>query len=194
VPLVNLSWFWNWMFSRIFGTEASTRILGVLWSWSCTNLWAHFLRTQAYFRLSELWQIENSFFWSHKTGHGSGNGATFVALSTTVYIDYRMLPWRTQAEKKCRLSVNGVFVIWPNALLPNRKSTFSQITRARETVASSQRDDFGYWCTIKETPKRILTVTSSFNEISTDQLGNRTVVRRGGVTPPLSAAGFLKDI
>jgi hypothetical protein len=38
---------------------------------------------------------------------------------------------------------------------------------------------------MKETPRRKITVTSSFNEISRDQLGNRVVVREGGVTPPV---------
>jgi hypothetical protein len=47
----------------------------------------------------------------------------------------------------------------------------------------------------KETPGRRTTVTSSLNEISTNQLGNRVVVRGEGVTPfaptpPLSTAGF----
>ncbi len=35
---------------------------------------------------------------------------------------------------------------------------------------------------MKETPRRIIAVTSSLNEISTDQLGSRVVVRGGGVT------------
>jgi hypothetical protein len=44
--------------------------------------------------------------------------------------------------------------------------------------------------------RRIITVTSSLNEISTDQLGKR-VVGGGGVTQhasPLCAASFWKDI
>jgi hypothetical protein len=36
---------------------------------------------------------------------------------------------------------------------------------------------------MKETPRRI-TDTSSSNEISTDQLGNRVLVKGIGVTPP----------
>ncbi len=42
-----------------------------------------------------------------------------------------------------------------------------------------------YHLYMKETPRRKITVMSSFNEISTDQLGNRVVVREGGVTPPV---------
>ncbi len=38
---------------------------------------------------------------------------------------------------------------------------------------------------MSETPRRRITVRSSLNEISTDQLGNRSVVR-GGATPPTS--------
>jgi hypothetical protein len=46
---------------------------------------------------------------------------------------------------------------------------------------------------LKETPRRRITVTSSLNKISTDQLENRVVVRGGGVTPPASihASGQL---
>jgi hypothetical protein len=46
---------------------------------------------------------------------------------------------------------------------------------------------------VKETPRRRITVTSSLNEISTDQLGNRVAVRRGGIIPPTHitfSAGF----
>jgi hypothetical protein len=42
---------------------------------------------------------------------------------------------------------------------------------------------------MKETPKRGMTVTSSLNEMSTDQLGHRIGVGGGGgggVTPPAS--------
>jgi hypothetical protein len=35
---------------------------------------------------------------------------------------------------------------------------------------------------MKETPSRRITVTSSLEELSTNQLGNRVVVRGGGVT------------
>jgi hypothetical protein len=38
---------------------------------------------------------------------------------------------------------------------------------------------------MRETPRRKITVTSSFNEISTDQLGYRVVVKGGGVTLPV---------
>jgi hypothetical protein len=37
---------------------------------------------------------------------------------------------------------------------------------------------------VKETPRRRITVTSSLNEISMDQLGKRVAVRRGGIIPP----------
>jgi hypothetical protein len=40
---------------------------------------------------------------------------------------------------------------------------------------------------IKETPRRRITVTSSLNEIATEQMGNRMVVRGVGVTPGYSA-------
>jgi hypothetical protein len=43
-----------------------------------------------------------------------------------------------------------------------------------------------------ETSRRKITVTSSFNETSTDQLGNRVVVRREGVTPPAPAPFFIR--
>jgi hypothetical protein len=38
---------------------------------------------------------------------------------------------------------------------------------------------------MKETPRRRITVTSSLNDISTDQQGNSMVVQRGGVTQPI---------
>jgi hypothetical protein len=58
---------------------------------------------------------------------------------------------------------------------------------------------------MKETPRRRITVTSSLNEISKDQMGNRVVVRRGyrcytillalhSLPPPLSTVGFWADI
>jgi hypothetical protein len=45
----------------------------------------------------------------------------------------------------------------------------------------------------KETPRRIITVRSSLNKISTGQLGNKVVVRGGGVTPSafIQASGQL---
>jgi len=50
----------------------------------------------------------------------------------------------------------------------------------------------------EETPRRRITVVSSFNEISTDQLGTRVVVRGGGGVTPSSptspTAGFSADI
>jgi hypothetical protein len=36
---------------------------------------------------------------------------------------------------------------------------------------------------MKETPRRRITVTSSSNEISSDRLGKRVLVRERGVTP-----------
>jgi hypothetical protein len=50
---------------------------------------------------------------------------------------------------------------------------------------------------MKETPRRRRTVTSSLNELSTDQLGNKKRVRREVLSrppPPLSVAGFWVDI
>jgi len=52
---------------------------------------------------------------------------------------------------------------------------------------------------MKETSRRRIAVTSSLNEISTDQLGNRVVVRgearRCSDRPsPLSPAGFWTDM
>jgi hypothetical protein len=50
---------------------------------------------------------------------------------------------------------------------------------------------------VKETPKRRITVTSSLNGISTDQLGNRVVVRGKALlspSPPLYAAGIWTDV
>ncbi len=46
---------------------------------------------------------------------------------------------------------------------------------------------------MKKTPRRRITVTSSLNEIFTDQLGNRVVKREGGgVTPhPFLQQAFL---
>jgi hypothetical protein len=41
--------------------------------------------------------------------------------------------------------------------------------------------------------RRRMTVTSSLNEISTDQLGIRVVVREGGVTPPTPMHSFLQQ-
>jgi hypothetical protein len=41
-------------------------------------------------------------------------------------------------------------------------------------------------------PRRRIKVTSSLYKISTDQLGNRVVVREGGVTP-LYLTPFFKD-
>jgi hypothetical protein len=52
----------------------------------------------------------------------------------------------------------------------------------------------------KETKRRRITVTSSLNEISTDQLGNRAGVGEVGgrryfvPSPPFSIAGFWTDI
>jgi hypothetical protein len=50
---------------------------------------------------------------------------------------------------------------------------------------------------MKKTPRRRITVTSSLNEISTNQLGNRVVIRREGVSLPVpipfSTAGFWTD-
>jgi hypothetical protein len=40
---------------------------------------------------------------------------------------------------------------------------------------------------LKEITRRRITVTSSSNEISTDQLGNSVVVKGEGVTPPAPA-------
>jgi hypothetical protein len=37
---------------------------------------------------------------------------------------------------------------------------------------------------MKETPRRRITVTSSVDKVSTDQLGNRVVVRGRGINPP----------
>jgi hypothetical protein len=37
---------------------------------------------------------------------------------------------------------------------------------------------------MKEKPNKRIKKTSSFNEIATDQLGNKVGVIRGGVTPP----------
>jgi hypothetical protein len=48
--------------------------------------------------------------------------------------------------------------------------------------------------TMEETPRRRITVTSSFHEISTDQLGNRVVVRGEALLiPHPSEAGFWTD-
>jgi hypothetical protein len=47
---------------------------------------------------------------------------------------------------------------------------------------------------MKETPRRRITATSSFHEISTDQLGNRVVVRGEALLfPHPSEAGFWTD-
>jgi hypothetical protein len=45
---------------------------------------------------------------------------------------------------------------------------------------------------MKETPRRRITVTSSSNEISTDQLGNRVVVRVARASP-ISLCSRLLD-
>jgi hypothetical protein len=53
---------------------------------------------------------------------------------------------------------------------------------------------------MKETPRRRIMVTLSLDKISTDQLGNRVVVRGKGINPPPSpflqyiTAGFWADI
>jgi hypothetical protein len=47
---------------------------------------------------------------------------------------------------------------------------------------------------MKETLRRIMTVTSSKTEISTDEMGNRLVLRwGGGVTPPTPFLSRLLD-
>jgi hypothetical protein len=49
---------------------------------------------------------------------------------------------------------------------------------------------------VKEIPRRRITVTSSSNEISPDQVENRVMVRGEGVTPPtptISTEGFWTD-
>jgi hypothetical protein len=47
---------------------------------------------------------------------------------------------------------------------------------------------------MNETARKRITVTSSLHEISMELMGNRAVVKGGGVTPsPLSTAGFWTD-
>jgi len=46
---------------------------------------------------------------------------------------------------------------------------------------------------VKETPRRRITLTSSLNEISTNQLGNREIVREGGRRYSARPHPFLKS-
>jgi hypothetical protein len=45
---------------------------------------------------------------------------------------------------------------------------------------------------MKKSPRRRITVTSSLNVKSTDQLGSRMVVRGGGVTPPAPTPFYIR--
>jgi hypothetical protein len=138
-----------------------------------------------------LWQMENNFCWSHKTGHGIGKGAT-VLHAAACLLQFIPTIGCTLEEMYCRLLGNGVFTYLTKCL-------------AAESQVNFFSDNSSSWNGCEHTKRRLWLLVYHkgnaeedingyvvFKWISMDQLGNRMVVRRGGVTPPLSAAGFLK--